>query len=235
MLMPEISFKEMFAEHGFLVGDRQYDAFLLYAETLIDWNSRVNLTKITAPAAISVKHFLDSVLILKYSSFPQNAAVIDVGAGAGFPGFPLKIMRADLNITALDSRGKRVAFLQTVSDELKLDAVCLNSRAEDAGRDLRLRERYDVAVARAVAPLPVLCEYCLPFVRVGGVFLAMKGPNEDSKASGAAAMTLGGEITAVSEYNLPGGESRSLITIAKVKPVPVQYPRSAGKIIRHPL
>jgi 16S rRNA (guanine(527)-N(7))-methyltransferase RsmG len=231
-ILPVERFKALFSEYGLSVDDGRYGKFLLYAELLEDWNTRMNLTRITDPEGITVKHFLDSVLPLKYARIPQAAAVVDVGAGAGFPGYPMKILRPDISITSIDSRAKRVEFLRYVSERICVNAVCLHSRAEDAGRNLSLRENFDAAVARAVSALPLLCEYCLPLVRVGGVFLAMKGPNEEPAEAETMVSALGGEIAAVSDYALPNGDRRSLLSIVKVKPTPEKYPRKTARITR---
>ncbi|MCL2054737.1 MAG: 16S rRNA (guanine(527)-N(7))-methyltransferase RsmG [Oscillospiraceae bacterium] len=235
MIPPLQEFKGLFSDCGLSVSDEQYEKLRGYAELLLEWNGRVNLTKITAPCDIAVKHFLDSALILKYAAPPQCAALIDVGTGAGFPGIPLKIFCESLHLTLLDSQNKRVNFLKAVSDSLLLNAACVHARAEEAGRNPAFRECYDIATARAVAPLPILCEYCLPFVKIGGAFIAMKGPGEDYKAAQSSVDILGGEISKVCEYKLPDGGRRAIIVISKVKPAPEKYPRSAARIARNPL
>ena len=147
-----------------------------YAQLLVEWNGKMNLTAITDPQGIVFKHFVDSLLLLKAVELPQGSSLIDVGAGAGFPSMPVKIARPDLAVTMLDSLQKRLTFLEEVSRQLELDCTFIHARAEDGGREKKLRERFDFATARAVAHLRELAEYCLPYVKVGGYFVALKGP-----------------------------------------------------------
>ena len=147
-----------------------------YAQLLVEWNGKMNLTAITDPQGIVFKHFVDSLLLLKAVELPQGSSLIDVGAGAGFPSMPVKIVRPDLAVTMLDSLQKRLTFLEEVSRQLELDCTFIHARAEDGGREKKLRERFDFATARAVAHLRELAEYCLPYVKVGGYFVALKGP-----------------------------------------------------------
>lgn len=235
MILEKNLFKQIFAECGFEISDIQYNKFGRYAGMLAEWNEKINLTAITDPYGISVKHFLDSIIILKNANIKENSNIIDVGTGAGFPAIPLKIYRDDLNMTALDSLNKRVSFLKLVSDKLELPIECVHSRAEDGGRNPALREKFDYAIARAVAPLPVLCEYCLPFVKAGGAFLAMKGPNEDYSSAETALKLLGGEIADVFNYNLPNGDPRLLIVVGKENSTPEKYPRSSSQISKNML
>ena len=146
-----------------------------YAQLLVEWNGKMNLTAITDPQGIVFKHFVDSLLLLKAVELPQGSSLIDVGAGAGFPSMPVKIARPDLAVTMLDSLQKRLTFLEEVSRQLELDCTFIHARAEDGGREKKLRERFDFATARAVAHLRELAEYCLPYVKVGGYFVALKG------------------------------------------------------------
>lgn len=216
----------------------QAEQFAAYAALLAEWNEKMNLTAITALPDVARKHFLDSLSLLQYTPLPAGASLLDVGSGAGFPGMALKIARPDLRVTCMDGTGKRVGFLQAVADALGLDVACLHARAEEAGRKPPLRAGFDVVTARAVAALPVLCEYCLPFARVGGRFLAMKGP--DGQAEGDAAATalekLGARLVRVHAFTLPGTDyARTIVEIEKTKPTPPQYPRGAGKIKKAPL
>lgn len=215
----------------------QLRQFEVYAALLLDWNTRMNLTAITAPEEIAVKHFLDSLILLKYTELPENAAMIDVGTGAGFPGLPLKIARPDLRLTLLDSSSKRVGFLQAVAEELGLKAECIHGRAEELGAMPGYRGRYDLATARAVAALPVLCEYCLPFVKRGGVFAALKGPGIGEEAAGAKAAIriLGGRVEAIKELELPNQNRRAIVLVQKISQTPPEYPRSHAKIAKKPL
>ncbi len=223
------------------------DKFLHYIALLRTWNEKINLTAITDDEGIAVRHILDSLTLLPLiQDFRQAPArpsegltrLIDVGSGAGFPGLPLKIVCPDLEVVLLDSLAKRVRFLETVISELGLTGIrAIHGRAEDAARRSDLRERFDLATARAVAPLPVLCEYCLPFIRPGGQFLAMKGLAHDELASaGRAIQLLGCQTAEAASFCLPGTDmNRMIIRISKVRPTPAAYPRKAGKAEQNPL
>ncbi|MGN0552996.1 MAG: 16S rRNA (guanine(527)-N(7))-methyltransferase RsmG [Oscillospiraceae bacterium] len=225
----------MFREFGLSISEEMYKQFDCYAEKLVEWNEKINLTAITDAQGITEKHFLDSLAAFRIDVIPQNASVIDVGTGAGFPGIPMKIYRNDLNVTLLDSLNKRVKFLSEISDSLSLGMNCIHSRAEDGAKKTEFREKFDIATARAVAPLPVLCEYCLPYVKVGGSFVALKGPNENAKDSFTAYRTLGAEIDEIAEYQLPCGDKRQIIIYKKVKETPAKYPRNPSQIDKKPL
>jgi 16S rRNA (guanine527-N7)-methyltransferase len=203
---------------------------------LLEWNEKMNLTAIEEEREFIIKHFIDSLSILPYLGDVRS--LIDVGTGAGFPGIPLKIAQPSLEILLLDSLEKRVGFLKTVISELKLDGIrALHLRAEDAGKEPSHREKYDAAVARAVAALPVLLEYCLPMVKRGGIFIAMKGSSrEEIEASNKALELLGGKIEEVKEFTLPCSEiKRSIIIVRKFRQTPTKYPRKAGKPSKQPL
>ena len=209
-----------------------------YYNLLVEWNEKMNLTAITDAQGVAVKHFADSVSVLNYVDIPHNSSIIDVGTGAGFPGVVLKIARPDIKLTLLDSLNKRLFFLQNVLGEINLSADLIHSRAEDGGRDKNLRESFDYAVSRAVANMNVLSEYCLPYVHVGGSFLAFKGRGAESEISAAksAIKTLGGKIAETYNFALPfdGGE-RAIVQIQKIAETPNKYPRNAGKIKSSPL
>ena len=209
-----------------------------YYNLLVEWNEKMNLTAITDAQGVVVKHFADSVSVLNYLDFPYNSSIIDVGTGAGFPGVVLKIARPDIKLTLLDSLNKRLVFLQNVLGEINLSADLIHSRAEDGGRDKNLRESFDYAVSRAVANMNVLSEYCLPYVHVGGSFLAFKGRGAESEISAAksAIKKLGGKIAETYNFALPfdGGE-RAIVQIQKIAETPNKYPRNAGKIKSSPL
>lgn len=214
-----------------------------YARLLVEWNEKMNLTAITDPVGIAVKHFADSLTVA--SLLPDGEfSLIDVGTGAGFPGVPLALLRPDCRLTLLDSLNKRLVFLEEVCRAVELPVTLVHARAEEGGRRVDLREQYDVAVARAVAALPVLSEYCLPFVKVGGKFLALKGPDADRERSEAARGigVLGGKVAGVSAFTLPkepveGIEpmERRLVQIDKVRSTPPAYPRPSAKIAKRPL
>lgn len=219
--------------------DEQIGQLELYARLLVEWNEKINLTTITDPQEIAVKHFLDSLSLLHFLPPEQGAAVLDVGSGAGFPGMVLKIARPDLRLTCMDGTQKRVHFLTELAAALQLqDVTCLHARAEEAGRDAALRETFNYVTARAVANLHALAEYCLPFVTPGGRFVAMKGPDGAAEAQEAVAaiQTLGGELRGVHTFTLPGSDfSRTLVEIFKMNQTPPAYPRPAGKMKKKPL
>lgn len=235
MILPYNETKEMFKSFGLNLNEEIYEKFDSYAELLVSWNEKINLTAITDPLGITEKHFLDCLAVFKEDIIPQNSSIIDVGTGAGFPGIPMKIYRNDLTVTLLDSLNKRINFLTEVSNKLSLGMNCIHSRAEDGAKKADLREQFDIATARAVAPLPVLCEYCLPYIKVGGKFIALKGPNEDAKDSFTAYRTLGAEISDVKEYELPCGDKRQIIVYNKIKETPKKYPRNPSQIDKKPL
>lgn len=234
--LPDYSdFTELFAEENLDVSHEQYNRLEIYARLLVEWNEKMNLTGITDPDGIAVKHFLDSILPMKYINVPRGTKLIDVGTGAGFPGLPMKIYRLDIELTLLDSLNKRINFLTAVCDETEIEAKCVHARAEEGGRNPEFREKYDIAVARAVAAMPVLSEYCLPYVKIGGLFAALKGPNENYKDGENAVKTLGGEISEIKEYTLPNGDRRTMIIVRKIKATPPKYPRNGGQIAKKSL
>jgi len=209
------------------------DLFQTYLEILLRENAKHNLTAITDPEEIRQKHFADSLALLDDAPcpVPQGASLLDVGSGGGFPGVPLKIARPDIKLTLLEATGKKADFLRMLTRELGIAAVILKARAEQAAHDPTYRERFDVVTARAVAALPLLCELCLPFVRVGGVFVAYKGPSEKAheelQAADNAIQLLGGEFEYMhSETTIYGGRSR--IILRKISQTPTNYPRNHG-------
>ncbi len=220
--------------------EAQLNAFARYSQELIAWNQRVNLTSIVEPSEIVVKHFLDSLSVYQVlPGLPLSLSLVDVGSGAGFPGLPLKIALPELRLTLLESTGKKTAFLQHLIQVLNLTGVTiLTARAEEAGRQPAQRERYDVAVARAVAPLPVLAEYTLPLVKRGGLVIVQKGqhPADELKAAANALGILGGKISQVLPVAVPGLEAeRHLVVIQKNKSTPPQYPRRPGLPAKKPI
>ena len=220
------------------LSDEQLNQLESYYKLLVSWNERMNLTAITEPKDVAIKHFADSLSVLSFVDVPNGASVIDVGTGAGFPGLVLKIARPDIKLTLLDSLKKRLTFLEDVLNNLGLDAQLIHSRAEEGGQSIDLRECYDFAVSRAVAQLNVLCEYCLPYVRLSGSFIAFKGGESDEEIKNAskAIQTLGGKKTDVYKFDLPENSgSRTLVIIEKVQPTPEKYPRQNGKIKAKPL
>ena len=224
-------------EIGVKVSAAQAEQFAAYLSLLLEWNEKMNLTAITDPEEIVEKHFVDSLTLLSHCKIKQGAKLIDVGTGAGFPGVPLKILRPDLELTLLDGLNKRLTFLKAVCAELGLSAHFVHKRAEEAGLDHAMRERYDVVTARAVAPLNVLCEYCLPLVKMKGFFLAMKGPGAEGELSAAehALDLLGGTDVDLISLSLPTAGERAIISVQKKAFTPKGYPRHGGTITKHPL
>ncbi|MGN0623287.1 MAG: 16S rRNA (guanine(527)-N(7))-methyltransferase RsmG [Oscillospiraceae bacterium] len=227
----------LFSQGKMTVTDKQYQKLSIYADMLCEWNEKINLTAITDPDGIALKHFYDSVYPFTLVQLPQNASVIDVGTGAGFPSCPLKIFREDIRLTLLDSLNKRINFLRELSDSLELGADCVHGRAEELGRNADYREKFHIATARAVANLSCLCEYCLPFVKVGGAFVALKGSDGKNELEQAknAINVLGGKTEECIEYSLPNGDMRCLVVIRKTKPSPEKYPRNKGQMNKKPL
>lgn len=211
----------------------QGEKLAVYYDMLLDWNSRMNLTAITGPLDVVQKHFADS--LLPAALIPEGAEVIDVGTGAGFPGLPLAIFRPDIRLTLLDSLNKRVTFLEAVCGELGLPARCIHARAEDGGRSPELREGFDAALSRAVAAMPVLLEYTVPFLKVGGLSLMYKGPNapEELAEARSALAKLHCEAQ-LHHYPAPWGE-RYIAAARKLAPTAPAYPRKAGAIGKKPL
>lgn len=231
-------------KEGLGLTEEQLGQLSVYAEMLVKTNEVMNLTNITDDEGIAVRHFIDSLTLVPYIRAEQKKAgrkelsIIDVGTGAGFPGVVLKIAMPELSLTLLDSLNKRLNFLNEVSTALGLkDVKTVHGRAEDAGRDTKLREKFDISCARAVANLPVLCEYCLPFVKPEGAFLAMKGNvDEEEQASRKAIDVLGGKKEKTDKFLLPGTDmNRSIVVVRKVRPTPKAYPRQAGKPSKSPL
>ena len=222
---------------GINITAEQGKKFNTYGKFLVEYNEKVNLTAITDPDEIAVKHFADSVIPLALTQVKPNSTLIDVGTGAGFPGVPMKIFREDIKLTLLDSLNKRLVFLGELSEKLGQQNELVHSRAEIAGADLKLREKYDYATSRAVAQLAVLCEYCLPLVKVGGCMIALKGPDcdEEIKAAQNAIKLLGGKLKTAKEYDLADAGKRTLIVIEKVAATPKKYPRQRVKLNEKPL
>ncbi len=228
--------KELVKKYCLKVGseltDEQAEQFEVYYKLLIEWNEKINLTRITEPGEVAVKHFADSLSLLRYCEIKKNAKVIDVGTGAGFPGIPLKIARPDIELTLLDSLNKRLVFLGEVCDRIGIEAKLVHSRAEDGGKKSLYREKFDYAVSRAVARLSTLSEYCIPYVKVGGSFVAMKGPelSEELTEAKNAVNILGGKVEKLTEFELEDAGSRTIVEIKKLSTTPKAYPRHSSKI-----
>ena len=228
------------AAEKFNVGlnDEQLKQFDTFYRLVVEWNEKINLTTITEPSDFAVKHIIDSISIWNDDKFRNVESVIDVGTGAGFPGIPLKIYRPNIKVTLLDSLAKRINFLKAAVEELGLEEVSfIHSRAEDAAHNSALRENFDLAVSRAVAKLNILADYCMPFVRLGGYFAALKGSNftEELQDAKSAIKVLGGKDVECIGIKLPNDNERNLIYIKKTSKIADKYPRKAGIPERKPL
>lgn len=225
--------------YGIELNDEQVSKFIMYKELLKEWNKKINLTAITEDEDIIKKHFLDSVSIVTSKVIRENSSIIDVGTGAGFPGIPLKIIMPSIKVVLLDSLNKRLNFLNEVIINLKLNnIVTLHGRAEDMAKDENYREKFDIATARAVANLSVLSEYCIPYVKVGGFFIAMKGPSCDEEVNNSknAIGILGGRIkdivnTTIYNENM----EHKLVIVEKIKNTDKKYPRKSSQIEKKPI
>lgn len=224
---------------GYRLSQAQLDAFGRYTKQLIEWNQRFNLTAITDPVEVDIKHHLDSISCLKVEGLRPPGRIIDVGTGAGFPGIPIKLLYPQFEMTLVESVGKKAKFCQHVKDELDLKALhVVNERAEILGRHPDHRESYDWGLARAVAVAPVVLEYLLPFIRVGGRAILQKGETglAELHQSQEALRVLGGEVEQIQEIELPCvPEARQLITVRKVAATPPKYPRRPGIAAKRPL
>lgn len=217
----------------------QQEQFRIYEQLLLDWNSKINLTAVRDPEGIRIKHFLDSLSCVPVLGDMNGKSLIDIGTGAGFPGIPLRIFYPEMRLTLVDSVGKKADFCRLVCDTLHLKGVkVLKNRSEELGNDKNTREKFDAASARAVAVMPVLCEYLLPLVKVGGIMLAQKGESapEELRSAETALRKLGGGEPSLSEVVLPGVEgTRYLVKIPKVRPTPAGYPRRTGLPLKKPI
>lgn len=217
--------------------ETQVEMFDKFAQMLIEWNGKFNLTAIKTPDEIVIKHFADSLYIMKSVRFEEKQKLIDVGTGAGFPGLPLLIMNNDLDVTFLDSTGKKLTFIRAILDELSLRGITVVGRAEELGQLLEHRERYDFSTARAVSELKIGAELCLPLTKKSGTFIAMKGAKAFEEANEAknALKTLGGEIVGKDTIELPSAGERTVFIIKKISQTPTKYPRNYSQISKHPL
>ena len=224
-------------EYGFDPTDEQIEKFIRYYDLIIEWNKKINLTAITEYKDVMIKHFLDSVSIIKAVDMSNVNSLIDIGTGAGFPGIPIKIMFPDIKITLLDSLKKRLNVLDLIIDELNLkDIYTIHGRAEDIARDLKHREKYDLCVSRAVANLSTLSELCIPFVKPNGKFVSYKSEKADEELEKAknAIRLLGGKVTSAVSFELEDN-IRTLIVIDKTESTNKKYPRKAGTPGKEPL
>lgn len=232
-----MDFVQRLKDFNIEINEEQIKSFEKYMNLLLEWNEKINLTAITQPDEVKLKHFVDSLTVLKYIN--DDDKVIDIGTGAGFPGIPLKIMNENTKITLLDSLNKRINFLNIVIETLNLRNIqAIHGRAEEIARNKLYREKYDVAISRAVANLSTLTEYMLPFVKVGGKCICMKGANvnEELERAQNAIKELGGEIERVDNFYLSDNDNeRNIIVIKKVKETNPKYPRKAGTPSKEPL
>lgn len=223
--------------HGVTLDKEALTRLDLYAERLIETNRQFNLTAVTDPDEVTVKHFADSLVLLGKTEIPKGASLLDVGTGAGFPGLALKLARPDLSVTVLDGTRKKLGFISSVLSETGLSAETLHMRAEEAGKQPKYREKFDFVTARAVADMAVLSEYCLPFVRVGGLFLAMKSAaaEEEIQNAAGAVRLLGGKVEQNLLFDLVENTPRRIVFVRKISQTPPKYPRASAKIAKSPL
>lgn len=224
---------------GIETSEEKEEKLISFEKIMLEWNEKVNLTAITEEREIFIKHFLDSATCLATGYIKKNMKIIDIGSGAGFPGIPVHILKDGLKMTLLDSLNKRVAYLNEAVRVLGLkDINAVHARAEEAGNNKAYRECYDIVLSRAVASMSVLCEYCLPFAKVGGYFLCQKGPDIKSELeeAGTAIRILGGIVREVKEYQLPFSDIKhNIIIIEKIEATPTKYPRKPGKPAANPI
>lgn len=237
MLINKDLLKENAASLGIELNETALERFDRLAELLIEQNKTMNLTAITDPDEVVIKHFADSISLFKAVIPEENAKILDLGTGAGFPGIPLLITRPDLNLTMVDSTAKKLGYVARTVETLGLEAETLHARAEEAGKKPEYREQYDIVCSRAVAALNVLSEYCLPFVKVGGVFVAMKSAKAEEEIADAkkALGILGGKIVDKITFTLSDGGERTLIVIKKISQTSPKYPRVSAQIAKKPL
>ena len=225
------------AAHGVTLDREALMRLDLYAERLIETNRRFNLTAVTDPDEVTVKHFADSLVLLGKTELPAGASLLDVGTGAGFPGLALKLARPDLQVAFLDGTRKKLGFISSVLEETGLAGETLHLRAEEAGKQPKYREKFDFVTARAVADMAVLVEYCLPFVRAGGLFLAMKSAaaEEEIQNAAGAVRLLGGKTEQNLLFDLVENTPRRIVFVRKISQTPPKYPRASAKIAKSPL
>ena len=237
MFISEELLKICAAEFDIDLSSETVDKFDKYAYELVKYNEKVNLTAITDPDDIVIKHFADSLAFIKYSSIKSGDSFVDVGTGAGFPGVPVLISNDKINVTLFDAVNKKLDFIRYALSELGLNANVVHIRAEEAGRLPEYREKFDFVAARAVAQLRILSEYCLPLVKVGGKFVSLKGDiSEEEKVNGIATFKkLNSELYDDIHYNIHNGDLRNIIIAKKISQVPSKYPRNMGQISKKPL
>lgn len=224
---------EEFKKSDLIINEDQARQYHTLFEYMVEYNKNVNLTSITEFEDVVMKHFIDSVLPFSHLDIANRASFIDVGTGAGFPALPLMIFRPDLRATLCDSLGKRCVYLEKVCEVIGVTAEIIHARSEELGK--KCRECFDFSTARAVSAMPVLSEYCIPFVKVGGIFIALKSVNEDISLAENAIRLLGGEIEGITDYKLPNSDDRRVVVVKKTSATPPKYPRSSANIAKKPL
>ena len=224
--------------YGIEIDESLSHKLTIYADLLREWNEKINLTAILDDEGIAVKHFLDCLLVCKYAGFKKGQKVIDVGTGAGFPGLVIAAANPEVQVTLLDSTGKKLKAVEDMARNMGVENVeIVHMRAEDAGKKPEFREQYDFSTARAVAELRVLLEYTLPFVKVNGAFLSLKGASalQEIDDAQSSLRTLGGKIQDKFQFSLPGGDKRAIISVKKISHIPPKYPRVSAQIAKKPL
>ncbi len=237
MFIPLDLLREKAEKYGITLDEKALERFDLYGKLLVEWNEKINLTAITEPEEIAIKHFLDCLTVFSKVDIKEKAKIIDVGTGAGFPGIVMLIARPDLQMTLMDSLNKRLNVIRDILDKLGLEAEVVHSRAEDGGQNKAYREKYDFSTARAVSNLRDLSEYCLPFVKKGGSFIAMKAAKADEEIAQAekAVKLLGGKVEEKHSFELEDCGERNIVIIKKISSTPAKYPRPSAKIAKFPL
>lgn len=224
---------------GLSFDEEKYNKFIKYKDLIKEWNQKINLTAITDDEEIIKKHFIDSIKVFNCDYVKNAKSIIDIGTGGGFPGVPMRIVKEDSKMVLLDSLNKRINFLNEVINDLNLSNIkTIHGRAEDFAQTAEYRQRFDLAVSRAVANLTVLLEFCLPYVKVGGYFVALKGPaiEEEIKAAEGALKALGGKIEKIIEVDIEGSDLKhNLLVVKKIKDTPKKYPRKAGMVTKNPI
>lgn len=224
---------------GLSFDEEKYNKFIKYKDLIKEWNQKINLTAITDDEEMIKKHFIDSIKVFNCDYVKNAKSIIDIGTGGGFPGIPMKIVKEDSKMVLLDSLNKRINFLNEVINELNLPNIkTIHGRAEDFAQTVEYRQRFDLAVSRAVANLTVLLEFCLPYVKVGGYFVALKGPaiEEEIKAAEVALKVLGGKIEEIIEVDIEDSDLKhNLLVVKKIKDTPKKYPRKAGMVTKNPI
>lgn len=224
---------------GLSFDEEKYNKFIKYKDLIKEWNQKINLTAITDDEEIIKKHFIDSIKVFNCDYVKNAKSIIDIGTGGGFPGVPMRIVKEDSKMVLLDSLNKRINFLNEVINDLNLSNIkTIHGRAEDFAQTAEYRQRFDLAVSRAVANLTVLLEFCLPYVKIGGYFVALKGPaiEEEIKAAEGALKALGGKIEKIIEVDIEGSDLKhNLLVVKKIKDTPKKYPRKAGMVTKNPI